>query len=549
MPRLEHRASYRLSKPWPLSLRWGLLAAVPIIELIGLSVCFDTLVLSKRDSEWTHLAGEAPALLRLVLAFLAAFLLILAPRIQALVGEARQFALSHLWWRWLLIHLLIFLAFCEVTTLLFDLAAAGAEIPGILIAGWAGLGLASFGLWLEVMLPMGFWVRLFSREGLALLAAMLAGLAAWLGGLFAQELWRPLTAGTFWLSYRLLSLGYRDVVHDSETHILGTPNFLVDIAPSCSGYEGIGLVTVFLVIYLWLFRAEIRFPQAFLLFPIGALAVWLANSVRIALLIAIGTSFSPKVAMGGFHSQAGWIAFIAVALGLILAMRRLRIFMKATSRGVLVEESNAAAPLLVPWLVLMGVLVLTSALSDGEFDWLYPWRIIAAAAVLWHFRGVYRGWDWSFGWQGAVMGAAVFAIWIVLEPSMNGGAKSVLETALAALPAGQKALWLAFRVAGSIIIIPWVEELAFRGYLLRRLAGQHFDTLAPPRFTWGSFILSSLAFGLLHTRWLAGTLAGMIYALAFYRRGKLGDAITAHMVSNGLIALSVLAGDRWSFWS
>jgi CAAX prenyl protease-like protein len=147
------------------------------------------------------------------------------------------------------------------------------------------------------------------------------------------------------------------------------------------------------------------------------------------------------------------------------------------------------------------------------------------------------------------MGAAVFAIWIVLEPSMNGGAKSVLETALAALPAGQKALWLAFRVAGSIIIIPWVEELAFRGYLLRRLAGQHFDTLAPPRFTWGSFILSSLAFGLLHTRWLAGTLAGMIYALAFYRRGKLGDAITAHMVSNGLIALSVLAGDRWSFWS
>jgi membrane protease YdiL (CAAX protease family) len=43
--------------------------------------------------------------------------------------------------------------------------------------------------------------------------------------------------------------------------------------------------------------------------------------------------------------------------------------------------------------------------------------------------------------------------------------------------------------------------------------------------------------------------AGMAYALAFYRRGRLGDAVVAHMTTNGLIALAVLTASAWSLWS
>jgi CAAX prenyl protease-like protein len=61
--------------------------------------------------------------------------------------------------------------------------------------------------------------------------------------------------------------------------------------------------------------------------------------------------------------------------------------------------------------------------------------------------------------------------------------------------------------------------------------------------------VSSLLFGLLHQRWLAGSVAGMAYALAYYRRGKLTDAIVAHALTNLLITLSVLATGDWYAWS
>ena len=110
-------------------------------------------------------------------------------------------------------------------------------------------------------------------------------------------------------------------------------------------------------------------------------------------------------------------------------------------------------------------------------------------------------------------------------------------------------MWLIFRVLGSVITVPLAEELAFRGYLTRKLIAKDFETLPLGQFSWFSFIMASVLFGLLHERWLAGTLAGMAYALALYRRGQLGDAVIAHMTTNALIAVFVLTQGKWSLWS
>ena len=99
------------------------------------------------------------------------------------------------------------------------------------------------------------------------------------------------------------------------------------------------------------------------------------------------------------------------------------------------------------------------------------------------------------------------------------------------------------------MVVPIAEEWAFRGYLTRRLIAADFESVPPGRFTWVSFLLSSAAFGLLHGRWLAGMLAGLIYAGLTYRRGRVGDAALAHAVTNGLIAATVLATGDWTMWS
>jgi len=101
-----------------------------------------------------------------------------------------------------------------------------------------------------------------------------------------------------------------------------------------------------------------------------------------------------------------------------------------------------------------------------------------------------------------------------------------------------------------VIAVPLAEELAFRGYLLRKLISDAYETVPLHRFTWFSFTASSAAFGLLHgERWLAGTLAGMGFALAMYRRGHIGDAVAAHATANGLLSIWVITRGRWDLWS
>ncbi len=512
-----------------------------IAEAAGLSMQF----LAVSLSAGTRVADDWPMFLSIAFASIGALLLMVAPRRNAIAMDIRIASTGYRWEGWLLVHLAAFGAFCWANLALLAEAEARRHLPGGLLVFWAVLGCTSFVAWLGALAPAGFWFGLLRQERAAVVAAMLAGTLAVLGGWLTQQLWKPLAAGTFWLAHGLLGMHYSGIRFDAQEHLLGTSTFAVRIAPGCSGYEGISLIVVFLAGYLWLFRGEIRFPQAFLLFPIGVLAIWLANVVRIALLIAIGTSVSPEVALDGFHSQAGWIAFVAVAIGLVLVMRRLRLFAIAAP-GAVAGEANPLAPaLLMPLLVLMGSLMLTSALSAG-FDWLYPVRVVSTTIALWCFRHVYLRWDWRPSWQAVAIGVAVFPMWIVLQPADR---ESGLGQTLAMLPAWESVTWLAFRIVGSVIVVPLAEELAFRGYLLRRLAGNELEPARVPRFTWLSFVVTSLAFGLLHTQWLAGTLAGMAFAGALYRRGRLADAVIAHMTTNGLIALAVLLGGRWSLFT
>jgi len=577
------------------TIRFCLLLLLLIAELLGLSVNFDNEVFSSDQSWWTRLAYRLAVFLRIGLAFAAVFLLMLSPRLVGILKEARYRASEHPWRRWLLSHLCVFGVFYLATATVFATATDSGHLSGGLMGLWVCLGIANLLSWLLVIEPFGFWLTLVKRERWPLAFAALAGILAWLVGLLAGELWKPLAEGTFWLSHWFLALVYPEVSFNPTRFILGTSKFSVEIAPQCSGYEGIGLVIVFLTVYLWMFRAEIRFPHAFWLFPIGILAIWLANALRIAALIALGDSFSPEIAVGGFHSQAGWISFIAISLGLIWLSRRLRLFSKRTlisieqrdggktvdlSRHSGMDRRNpdcrdatnsshpwslgsggpcrndgetlnstvlTAEALLVPGLVLMATIMLTSALSSG-FDWLYPLRVLTMGVALWSYRSVYRHWDWSVSLPSLFIGIAVFVLWMLLEPPAESG-PTAMETALATLSGAEKSIWLAFRVIGSVFLVPVVEEMAFRGYMIRRLAGQEFDGSTPPRFTLLSFCLSSLAFGLLHGRWLAGTLSGMALAGALYRRGKLGDAILAHLVANALIALSVLVWGKWTLWS
>src|ERR1035438_4153474 len=101
----------------------------------------------------------------------------------------------------------------------------------------------------------------------------------------------------------------------------------------------------------------------------------------------------------------------------------------------------------------------------GQFEWLYPLRLFAAAAVLWHYRKKYARLDWAFGWLGPAAGVAVFGLWIALDRMAASGSSSGTVPGLTAGHGVAWMAWLALRALGAIVTVPIAEELAFRGFL------------------------------------------------------------------------------------
>ncbi|MGZ4992151.1 MAG: exosortase E/protease, VPEID-CTERM system [Methylobacter sp.] len=545
--------------PKSFAFRGVVLVALLALELIVLTVRYEMPPLLADDANLpVKLFHFAKEIWPICLWIFCSCLLIFSPRLATIFSNLQKQSNEYRWWDWLVLHVLAFIVFAIITAFIFEIPINYARLSAPWFAGWLVTAGTALLLWLLAVAPGNFWLRLIRHEYAALLMGSLLGISAWMliailgryetSLLGQREFWNSLALPTLQLAHSLLGWFYTGLIYRPDVFLLGTSSFQVEITYACSGIEGISLITLFLSIYCWLFRSELRFPQAFWFFPIGITLIWLANAVRIAMLVAIGASYSPEVALRGFHAQAGWIIFTLIAIGAIVLSNRLRFFTVIKPEfSTIGSDSPLAAALLVPLLVLMAASMLTSA-SSGAFDILYPLRVVAVALALWYFRRSYKRLDWKWAWQAPAIGIAVFAIWILLEPNVDSS-KTPLSLGLAELTNGTATVWLVFRALGSVIMMPFVEELAFRGYLIRKLIAKDFENVPLGQFSWFSFVFTSVFFGLMHERWLAGTLAGMGYALALYRQRQLGDAVVAHMTTNALIAVFVLAQARWSLWS
>jgi len=415
---------------------------------------------------------------------------------------------------------------------------------------WLGLGILAIALAVLAVFPLNLCFHLVSNTGHVWFTAVAAGILACLAGSFANALWRPAVAITFYLVKALLSIFVSHVIAYPATATIGTSSFLVTISPQCSGFEGAGLMLVFSLVWLWLFRRDCRFPQALLLIPAGVTTLWLFNAVRIAALILIGNAGAPNVALGGFHSQAGWIAFNVVALSLVLVTPHVPWVSRRAPRPQFADASaaNPTAAYLVPFLMILAAAMISRA-TAANFEWLYPLRFFAAGFALLFFRRKYADLNWRFGWLAPVIGGVVFVIWLLMDRMPGPHADNGIASGLAGISISGRTIWLVFRTLAAVVTVPIAEELAFRGFLIRRLMSSDFESLDTRRFTALAVLISSVLFGLLHgNQWLAGIGAGLLYAMVFLRRGRIGDAVIAHATTNALIATAVLTRGQWYLW-
>ncbi len=520
-------------------------AAVAILffEYASLSTAFDSAPLGRRPDDWM-LAGHLGWLAVLVASgAIGAALVVHADRrrLGRILLSTRR--LDTTTWAILAVHLLSAAGLWWLSARIFAPAGPPPGRPAVWLSLWGLAAVATTLSALAAALP-GEPRRPWATALWPLAAGAVIGISAWMAGHASAMLWWPLGPLTLRTVGLVLGATLDDPVSDPSQALVGSERFQVVIDPVCSGFEGVGLMAVFLGAYLLLARERLRFPRALLLLPFGLVAAWVANVARLALLVLVGTLVSEDVAAGGFHAKAGWLFFCGVALSLVLVVQRSRFFAREPSESVL---DRPTAAYLLPFLVLVATSLLTGLFSS-HLDLLYGVRVLAVAPVLFAFRRFYRGLVWSWSWSAVGAGIVAAVVFVALAPNAPLEAVQGWHEEWGRLPGWGRVAWLVARVVGSVLVVPLAEELAFRGFLLRRLVDREFVNVPPGRFSPLALLVSSAAFGAIHSGWLGGTIAGLVYGIVQVRGNSVGRAVLAHVVSNAAVALYVVGFDRWELW-
>ena len=150
---------------------------------------------------------------------------------------------------------------------------------------------------------------------------------------------------------------------------------------------------------------------------------------------------------------------------------------------------------------------------------------------------------WAVG-----VGLLVFALWIHLDaPWMTVGEPTATFHPLDA--AGRIDLWLvAMRWVGAALMVPVMEELFWRSFLMRWIQRPDFLAVDPTRVGLRAVVIATFLFVLAHPLWLAATLAGLAYAWLYLRSGRLWSSVIAHAVTNGALGVWVVCSGQWQFW-
>ncbi len=190
------------------------------------------------------------------------------------------------------------------------------------------------------------------------------------------------------------------------------------------------------------------------------------------------------------------------------------------------------------------------ALAEPRY-WIMPLQTFVSAALLWKLRKRIQFRPYSGFGFATFVGLIALGIWISPQalfgfpPRTEGFHADFFGSA-----GWPYWLNLTLRLVRMAIIVPFVEEIFWRGFLLRALVREDFARVPFGTFTWRSFLMSSFAFCLEHERpdWPAAVLTGALFNLVAYRTRSLAACIFTHAVTNLALAIFILRTGQWGFW-
>ena len=205
------------------------------------------------------------------------------------------------------------------------------------------------------------------------------------------------------------------------------------------------------------------------------------------------------------------------------------------------------SPYILPFAVF-AVLTIAPGYLDMNKGLVYSIKtVLTGLCLAWAWKAFAKEIQFVFNWPAILSGILVFVIWIGLNdlyPHIGHSHFNPYEEAVGNVVY----VIIAFRLIGASVVVPVMEEVFWRSFALRFLIKSDFRSVPLGQFSWYSFIIIALLFGIEHYEWLSGILAGMIYAGLLYRSKNLFIPILSHAVTNLLLGIYVLSTQQWAFW-
>ena len=213
--------------------------------------------------------------------------------------------------------------------------------------------------------------------------------------------------------------------------------------------------------------------------------------------------------------------------------------------------AKPATARVAPFLVFLALTCCQGKFGAASAYWFYFAKTLVGAWLVWEMRPVVSEMRWAFSWEAAVVGVGIFAVWVGLDPFYPHLSKG----GVAWNPPGQfgensalACLMIATRILGSTFVVPPLEEVFYRSFLYRCIARQEFLSVPLNQFLPLPFFATVAVFAFSHNEWLAGILCGAAFQWLVIRKNRLGDAMTAHAITNFLLGLWIVWRGAWNFW-
>jgi hypothetical protein len=223
------------------------------------------------------------------------------------------------------------------------------------------------------------------------------------------------------------------------------------------------------------------------------------------------------------------------------------------------SDTKKLIAFILPMAVFLAMLGVTSAGERPESVswfawpayWTYPVQTaICGSLVLWFWRHYELSAPRKV-WFALAIGLVVFVIWIAPQQFFGGHPRPVgFDPEV--FERGSLAYWftVSLRFLRLVVVVPLVEEVFWRGFLLRYLISEKFTTVKVGAFSWLSFAVVTLCFGFSHSRpdWAAALICGALYNVVAYHTRSLAACVLAHGLTNLLLGLWIMQTRQWGFW-